>query len=238
LVKKHLERYETLICILTIVIYLVVNSYLLNNFGTTHYITAISNLVLSLGIIMYITSSKLLDYYSLTTFPNPKKYMYFIPLILLVSLNLIGGIKIINTLDEILWHILTMICVGFLEEIIFRGLLFKMMAKDNERLAIIVTTITFGIGHIINLLNGAEFLTTIIQIVYAMAGGYLFAVVLIKCKSLWPCILTHIGINALSIFNAENMVTMYIVPVLLVVISLGYAYWLNKKYKDKEYIPE
>jgi len=236
--KKHLEKYETLICILAIVIYLVVNSYLLNNFGTTNYITAIVNGVLSLGIILYIASNKLLEYYSLTRFPNPKKFLYFIPLILLVSLNLIGGIKIVNTLDEILWHILTMISVGFLEEIIFRGLLFKMMAKDNEKLAVIVTSITFGIGHVINLLNGADVIPTIIQIIYAMSGGYLFAVVLIKCKSLWPCILTHIGINALSIFNAGNMVTMYIVPILLVVISLGYAYWLNKKYKDKKYIPE
>lgn len=236
--KKRIEKYETLICILAIVIYLVVNSYLLNNFGTTHYITAIINLILSFGIIMYIASNKLLQYYSLRAFPNPKKFLYFIPLILLVSLNLIGGIKIVNTLDEILWHILTMISVGFLEEIIFRGLLFKMMAKDNEKLAVIVTTITFGIGHVINLLNGADVIPTLVQIIYAMAGGYLFVVVLIKCKSLWPCILTHIGINALSIFNAGNMVTMYIVPILLVVISLGYAYWLNKKYKDKEYIPE
>ena len=234
--KKHLEKYETLICILAIAIYLVLNSYLLNNFGTTHYITAIVNLMLSLGIITYIASNKLLDYYSLNAFPKPKKFLYFIPLILLVSLNLIGGIKIVNTLDEILWHVLTMIGVGFLEEIIFRGLLFKMMAKENERLAVIVTTITFGIGHIINLLNGANVIPTLVQIIYATAGGYLFAVVLVKCKSLWPCILTHIGINALSIFNAGNMVTMYIVPILLVVISLGYAVWLNKKYK--EYKPE
>lgn len=236
--KKCLEKYETIICILVIVIYLVVNSYLLNNFGTTHYITTIVNLMLSLGIIIYIVSCKLTGYYSLTIFPKPKEFLYFIPLILLVSLNLMGGIRITNRVDEILWHILTMIGVGFLEEIIFRGLLFKMMAKDNENRAIIVTTITFGIGHILNLLNGADVIPTLIQIVYAMAGGYLFAILLIKCKSLWPCILTHIGINALSIFNANNTLTTYIVPLLLVIISLGYAIWLNKKYKYNEYKPE
>ena len=62
-----------------------------------------------------------------------------------------------------------MINVGFIEEIIFRGFLFKMMEKDNIKTAIIVSSLTFGIGHIVNLLNGADFISTVIQIFYAIS---------------------------------------------------------------------
>ena len=64
-----------------------------------------------------------------------------------------------------------MINVGFLEEIIFRGFLFKMMKKDNVKSAIIVSSITFGIGYIVNLLNGADFIPSLLQVFYAIAIG-------------------------------------------------------------------
>ena len=64
-----------------------------------------------------------------------------------------------------------MINIGFLEEIIFRGFLFKMLEKDNVKTAIIVSSITFGMGHIVNLLNGADLVPTLLQVCYALAIG-------------------------------------------------------------------
>lgn len=150
-------------------------------------------------------------------------------MILLIFVNFIGGVGINNTFLEILFYMLSMLCVGFLEEIIFRGFLFKMMAKDNLKLAIVITTITFGIGHILNLFNGADVLPTLIQICYAMAGGYLFVMVLIKSKSLWPCIITHSLLNSLSIFGVgSGMIYELLVPILLIGISLLYVRYINK----------
>lgn len=124
-----------------------------------------------------------------------------------------------------------MINVGFIEEIIFRGFLFKMMAKDNIKSAIIVSSITFGIGHIVNLLNGADLIPTLMQICYAVSIGYLFVTIFYKSKSLIPCIITHSLINALSIFNAENS-TSYIVPIILTLMPLIYAIYINKTIKE------
>lgn len=115
-----------------------------------------------------------------------------------------------------------MLLIGFLEEIIFRGFLFQMMAKDNVKSAIIVTSLTFGIGHIVNLLNGVDIISTLIQIYYSITIGYLFAIILIKENSLWPCIITHSLINALSIFYVENQITIFIAPLFLIVISIFY----------------
>jgi membrane protease YdiL (CAAX protease family) len=129
---------------------------------------------------------------------------------------------------EIVFYILTMINVGFIEEIIFRGFLFKMMAKDNVKSAIIVSAVTFGIGHIINLLNGADLIPTLMQVCYAISIGYLFVIIFYKSKSLIPCIITHSLVNALSIFSIENNISIYISPIILTIIPLLYAIYLNK----------
>ena len=105
-------------------------------------------------------------------------------LLIIIYVNLWTGININNTTSEIIFFMLSMIFVGFLEEIIFRGFLFKMMEKDNVNRAVIVSSLTFGIGHIVNLLNGAELVSTLIQICYAVAAGYLFVTIFQKRKKL------------------------------------------------------
>jgi membrane protease YdiL (CAAX protease family) len=122
-----------------------------------------------------------------------------------------------------------MINIGFIEELIFRGFLFKMMAKSNVKSAIIVSALTFGMGHIINLLNGADLIPTLIQICYATSIGYLFVIIFHKTKSLIPCIITHCLVNSLSVFNVENNLSLYIAPVVLTIIPLAYAIYINKK---------
>ena len=230
--KKYFEQHETLFNILLIVLYVVVNSYCMKNFGYTNYISTIINTLLSILVIIFMIILKRVKYYGITKVSNIKKFLFFIPLLLIASVNLWNGININNTSSEIIIYILTMINIGFLEEIIFRGFLFKMMAKDNIKSAIIVSSLTFGIGHIVNLLNGADLIPTLLQICYAVALGYLFVTILIKSKSLIPCVITHILINALTIFNIDNTNMMYISSIFLIVISISYSFYLNKFIKD------
>lgn len=232
--EKLFEKHETLFCILIIVLYVISNSYCMQNFGLSDIRTVIINTIISVLLIVLITSLKRVEYYGIKKVNNPKKYLYFIPLVAIVSVNLWNGINTSHTTKEILFHILTMINVGFIEEIIFRGLLFKMMEKDNLKTAIIVSSVTFGIGHIVNLLNGAEFIPTMMQICYAIALGYLFVTIFTKSKSLIPCILAHMGINSLSIFSIQNDKYLYITSVFLVLVSICYAMYINKKIENNE----
>lgn len=226
--NKFYNNHETLFTILLILIYLISNSLCINNYGLTSYQIVLCNLILSSLIILFIIKNKLSKYYGLTNIKEPKKFLYFIPLIIIISMNLWTGININNKAIEIIFFILNMIFVGFLEEIIFRGFLFKMMEKDNVNTAILVSSLTFGIGHILNLLNGAELIPTLIQICYSTSIGYLFAIIFYKGKSLLPCIITHSIVNALSIFNIENNVTTYITPIFLLIISISYSIYINK----------
>ena len=232
--KKIFEKHESTCCILLIVLYIVINSYCMQNFGIEDYRSTIINTVFSIMVLILIKSLDKMSYYGLTKVTNWKDYLYFIPLILIISTNLWTGININNSYSEILFHVLTMLNVGFLEEIIFRGFLFKMMEKDNVKSAIIVSSITFGIGHIVNLLNGADLVPTLLQISYAISLGFLFVIIFYKSKSLVPCIIAHFLINALSIFRVENEMLEYISAVFLIVVPAAYAIYIIKKTNSKE----
>ena len=232
--KKIFEKHETLFCILLILVYILVNSYCMQNFGIEDYRSTIINTIFSIALIILMIILKRTSYYGLTKVTNLKKYLYFIPLFLIVSVNLWNGVNINNSTSEIIFHILTMINVGFIEEIIFRGFLFKMMTKDNIKSAIIVSSITFGIGHIVNLLNGADLIPTLMQICYAISIGYLFVIIFYKSKSLIPCIITHCLVNSLSIFNIENVISLYVSSVFLIIVPWVYAIYINKNMKEQD----
>lgn len=225
---KVFEKYETLFCMLLIIVYLAVNSVCVQNFGHTSFVSFIANTMLSVCLIVIMLLLKRTSYYGLTKVKNAKQYLYFIPLLIIVTVNLWNGFNVNHSSKEIVFHILTMLNIGFIEEIIFRGFLFKMMAKHNIISAVIVSAITFGAGHIINLINGAELVPTLIQVCYATSIGYLFVIIFHKSKSLVPCIVTHSLVNSLSVFNTENTLSLYIAPVFLTVVPLIYAIYINK----------
>ena len=230
--KNIFEKNETLFCILLIIAYIIVNSLCIQNFGIEDYRSTIINTIFSIFLVILIKILKRTSYYGLTKVTKLKEYLYFIPLLLIVSVNLWNGININNSISEIIFYILTMINVGFIEEIIFRGFLFKMMAKDSIKSAIIVSSVTFGIGHIINLLNGADLIPTLMQICYAISIGYLFVIIFYKSKSLIPCIITHSLVNSLSIFNIENTISLYVSSTFLIVVPVVYAIYINKTIRE------
>lgn len=230
--NKIFEKHETLFCMLLIIIYIVVNSICVQNFGYTSSVSFIVNTILSVCLVGIVLSLKKSAYYGFTKVQNFKKYLYFLPLAVIISVNLWNGFNINNSASEIVFHILTMINIGFIEELIFRGFLFRMMAKSSINSAIIVSAVTFGIGHIVNLVNGADIIPTIMQICYATAIGYLFVIIFHKSKSLVPCIITHCLVNSLSIFNVENTLSLYIAPVFLTVIPFAYAIYINKMIRE------
>lgn len=134
---------------------------------------------------------------------------------------------------------------GYVEEIIFRGFLFRAMAKDNLRTAIIVSAVTFGTGHIVNLANTADTVGVLLQVCYAITIDFLYTVIVWKGGSLWPCIASHMFVNGTSVFapqqgpfhdliatvfgQATSQLTDICSAALIMLISGGYALWLWKK---------
>ena len=230
--NKIFEKHETLFCMFLIIVYIVVNSVCVQNFGDISCVGFFANTILSACLILIMLVLKRTAYYGLKKVENARQYLYFIPLFIIVTVNLWNGFNINHSSSEIIFHILTMINIGFIEEIIFRGFLFKMMAKNSIKRAIIVSAVTFGMGHIVNLLNGAEIVPTLIQVCYATSIGYLFVIIFHKSKSLVPCIITHSLVNSLSIFNVENTLSLYIAPIFLTIIPIAYGFYINRKIRE------
>ena len=102
------------------------------------------------------------------------------------------------------------------------------MRKDSLKAAVIVSSVTFGIGHIINLINGsgAQILPNLLQIVYATAAGFMFVMMYLKTDSLIVCIAAHGLFNAISVFADESNVATemrILTCALLTVITGAYA---------------
>ena len=166
------------------------------------------------------------------------KMLYYIPLFVLLTANLWYGVVMNMSPLETMLYVLSMFCVGFLEELIFRGLLFQAMVKDGVKTAIIVSSVTFGIGHMVNLINGsgAELLPNLLQVMYAVAIGFAFVMIYCTTRSLLPCIIVHSVFNGLSAFanDAVNTPQRQIISgILLTVIAGGYALYLAQASKEE-----
>ncbi len=201
--------------------------------GTEKLITAPVLAVMTAVLYFWMRNQNLKGEFGLCKFQGKlSDYLWFAPLILLLTVNLWHGVRMNYSPLETALYIASMLLVGFLEEVIFRGLLFKAMYPDGIKSAFIVSSLTFGIGHIVNLLNGAELLPTLLQVCYAVAIGFLFTLIFYKGKSLWPCILTHSIFNSLSAFSVEPDTTGRIVTAaVLCVIPIAYALWVLMKVK-------
>jgi len=120
-----------------------------------------------------------------------------------------------------------MCCVGFLEEVIFRGFLFKGMSKSNVKAAMIVSSLTFGAGHIVNLVLGAPLLDTLLQLCYASAIGFCYTAVFHVGGSLLPCVVSHALVNATSVFAADISGGQKVwIAAVQIIVSAGYGAWL------------
>ena len=194
-------------------------------------------LALSFVLYLFMKRNGLLEAYGLCKSKVPaSKVLFYIPVLVMLTANLWYGIGIYVSPVEAICYVLTMFCVGFLEEVIFRGLLFNAMRKDGVKFAILVSSLTFGMGHIINLFNGSgtEILSNLLQVVYATAAGFMFVMIYYKTESLIVCIVAHGVFNALSVFVNEAAVTdiMQILScVFLIVVCGGYGAYLAKKQK-------
>lgn len=207
--------------------------------GIDKSVTLAIGIVLSAILLLFLKKNELfLDYGLCAPKTSARSMLYYVPILIMLSVNLWYGVTLNYGMLETVLYILAMFCVGFLEEVIFRGLLFEAMRKDSAKAAIIVSSVTFGIGHIINLINGsgAELLPNLLQVVYATAAGFMFVMMYYKSKSLLACIATHGIFNALSVFADEASVTAegrILSAVSLTVITGSYALYLAVSMKGK-----
>ncbi len=236
--KKLYDKSKILFAVAWIIAYCVLMSAgdaLSATVGMQKSVTLAVGLLLSAELFVFLRRHALLTAYGLRPpRASAKSMLYYLPVLLMLTANLWSGVTCSCSAAETVLYILSMFCVGFLEEMIFRGLLFNAMREDSLKTAVTVSSITFGIGHIINLINGsgAALLPNLLQVVYATAAGFMFVMIYLKTDSLIGCIIAHGLFNAISIFANDTNVSQaqqILTCVLLTVITGAYAVYLSRK---------
>ena len=234
MLKKLYEKSNIWFSVAWIIAYCVLLSAgdsLSDAIGIQKAITLPIALLLSITLFAFLKKNRLCEEYGLCRpKASARTMLYYLPVLVMLSANLWFGVTLNYGGVETALYILSMLFVGFLEEVIFRGLLFGAMKQENLTAAVVVSSVTFGIGHIINLINGsgAELLPNLLQVIYATAAGFMFVMMYYRSKSLIFCIVAHGVFNAISVFANNHLTSeQHILScVLLTVLTGGYAIYL------------
>ncbi len=114
-----------------------------------------------------------------------------------------GTIKLPETMsgDSILIAA-NMISGGFVEELLFRGLIFYcfILLWSNKKAGLlksgIISSVLFGASHLVWFLLGKDFNLALLQSLGAFGSGIFYAATVIQTRSIWPAVIIHGLTNA------------------------------------------
>lgn len=233
--RKLYEKREVLFAVLWIVAYCVGMAPLKGQLGYGSIWCLLAMIVFAAGITTFVRSNHLEEKYGLTGFPKDmKKYLFFIPMFILATGNLWDGFSLSFKGTELVIATVSMILVGFVEEMLFRGFLFKAMLGNGKTVpATIVSTVTFGIGHIVNLFAGQASFETVMQIIFAISWGFSLTMVFYKGGKLIPCIIAHAMIDVFSLYGADNELADWIYIGVTIVTAVFYCVYLSRLHSQE-----
>ena len=230
--KKLYEKSEIGFAIFWIVVYTVCMGTLRGNFGDTSPHMMVGLIVISALMLLFVRKNGLMEEYGLSGWAkNGRAMLWFIPLWIIASGNLWGGLGPDYQIPGLVFAVVSMALVGFAEELIFRGFLFKAMLRGGSVVAaIVVSSVTFGIGHILNLFIGQDFFDTIMQVFGAIAIGFVFTFAFYKSGSLLPCIVAHSFIDVTSVLTPDKGALLdWIYAAVLIVVAIAYCVYLARR---------
>ena len=135
MIKQLYEKSEIWFAVVWIIAYVVLASTGDNisvDIGILKIVTLPILIILSVILVLFVKKNGLSRKYGLCKSEIPaSKMLFYIPLIVLMTVNLWWGITMNFSPLETILRVLSMLCVGFLEEMIFRGFLFNAMVKDG-----------------------------------------------------------------------------------------------------------
>ncbi|KGJ78997.1 hypothetical protein GY21_06295 [Cryobacterium roopkundense] len=122
-----------------------------------------------------------------------------------------------------------MICVGLLEELIFRGILFQaIISRGTVIRAIYLCGFTFRFGHVVNLLRGYSPVDQLIQLVAAIAIGVTLGYCVAITRSILPGVLFHILFNVSGSLTNHDPLWDTVLVALMVVVLVPYIAYLHR----------
>lgn len=208
--KALFDKDETIFAAVWIVIYVVGfgNAGVLTDDVVTNYAAQVAvGLVMVVALVTFASKNGLLEYWGLCPLRgDARRFLWFVPLVVFMSENVWLGLG--TGEDSALATVLGIAAIGvlapILEELVLRVILYRALGHSNALRAFVICSVTFGIGHIVNLLFGQDPVRTLTQVGYALCIGFCFMAVLHAGRSVVPISLAHIEMNTLSFFANQG----------------------------------
>lgn len=134
--------------------------------------------------------------------PNPRGSKFIILPLLYVGLILFANwTTAVNPVEyflepgrllQLLAFLIICLGVGFTEESMYRGILFfGLTSKYSTLIAVIVSSIIFGVFYYVNLFIGASLVDTNYQVLHAVAAGFMYAALRLRIGAIWVVMIFH-----------------------------------------------
>ena len=229
--KKLYDKNELWFALIWIFIYCGVTIPIRGKYGDESIFMLLGLSLIAAVIFAFVKVYDLEEKYGLVKWQGKASdYWFFIPMLILMTGNLWRGFDLAYSGVSQVFAVLSMLLIGFIEEMLFRGFLFRiLLKKDPAPAAITISAVTFGIGHIVNLLAGQASLETVIQVIFAIAWGFILTLVFYKSGSLLICIAVHGLVDAFSKFAGENITMSWIYMGATIVIAVIYCAYLSRR---------
>lgn len=140
---------------------------------------------------------------------------------------------------------------GITEEIFCRIIPLSLVMKSPDRKKLMLPSVLFsglifGLSHMINFFSGADFVTTLFQVLYATGTGLLFGSIYITTGNLWITIILHSLTDVVFFLGADVQLTggvlsqntafsdgiFYLIYAVLYIVN---AYFIYRKRRDSDF---
>lgn len=226
------EKYPVWHAVAWIGIYVIavnIGDWLSAMMGQPNSVTSAVLVLLSAWLLVDLGRRGWLAYYGVRPLRRAdfRSVLLYVPLALIISMQFTKGIKEELTVTAVLLIVVLMICVGFLEELIFRGMLLRGIQRTSTLTrAIVISGITFGVGHVVNLARGMTPLEQSIQVGFGIVLGIVLALLFAVTGTIVPLIVFHALLNISGNITVGDTTADMLMLVATTVVCIGYALYL------------
>ncbi|MEW6607135.1 MAG: CPBP family intramembrane glutamic endopeptidase [bacterium] len=153
----------------------------------------------------------------LLSFSNVKKSLVLMIPALLIAMNNFpisayfnGRTNLTEPIYRVILFFIECLSVGFFEEVLFRGILLIVLVEKLEHvkggtlISILISSLIFGLLHLVNLFDGATLGSALLQVGYSFLMGILWATLYLKTGNLWLVMILH------AVYNFFGQVMFYL----------------------------
>lgn len=200
--------------------------------GVQNAVTALLLLVLSAVLLRYLRRNGWLKRYGLRGLRKADftRTLYYLPLLLIGLLQFVKGPRQGLDVQAVLVVVALMLGVGFLEELIFRGFLYRALrTRHGVGAAVLISGVTFGVGHVVNLARGYTGAEQLLQIIVGIALGIVLTLLFAVTGTIVPGIAFHVLLNISGNITANDQrVERYVVAATVLICATYLPYLLQQ----------